>query len=201
MLFCPRCAMQQTETTKFCRGCGLPMTEVIQYVQSGGKTGLPSTSQMAIGPMDTFNRVYRVAELPPLKSEGKPSALSGLIRLLRSAWDVLGPRQKMTLAILVTVLSTPILGVLDADQELIGISALLSPLVIIFWFFYFRNQARQQASTAVPDLQRGEPLFPPAASIPLPSPNELRLSEPPREQTHPFPGSVPSVVEDETRRL
>lgn len=198
MLFCPRCAMQQTETTKFCRGCGLSMTEVVQYVQSGGKTGLPASIQ---GPMDTFDRVYRVAELHGSKSEGKSSVLSGLIRLLRSAWDVLGPRQKMTLAILVTVLSTPILGVLGADDELIGLSALLSPLVIIFWFFYFRNQARQQVSTAVPELQRGAPLFPPAASLPLPSPNELRLSEPPREQTHPFPGSVPSVVEDETRRL
>lgn len=194
MLFCPRCAMQQTETTKFCRGCGLPMAEVVQYVQSGGKTGLPASIQ---GPIDTFNRVYRVAEHPPLKSEGKPSALSGL----SSAWDVLGPRQKMTLAILVTTLATPILGVLGADGELIGLSALLSPLVIIFWFFYFRNQARQQASTAVPDPQRGEPLFPPVTSLPLSSPAELQVIETPRVQTHPFPGSVPSVVEDETRRL
>ncbi|MFZ4629147.1 MAG: hypothetical protein ACOYNR_12540 [Blastocatellia bacterium] len=198
MLFCPRCAMQQTETTKFCRGCGLSMTEVVQYVQGGGKTGLPASIQ---GPIDTFNRVYRVAELPPQKSEGKPSALSGLFRLLHSAWGALSPRQKMVLSILATVMSTPILGVLGADDELIGLSALLSPLVIIFWFFYFRNQARQQASTALPDPQRGEPLFPPAASLPLPSTNELRLSEPPREQTHPFPGAVPSVVEDETRRF
>jgi len=201
MLFCPRCAMQQTETTKFCRACGLPMTEVVQYVQSGGKTGPLAKSPVPIGPIDTFNRVYGVTGLPGSKSEEKPSALSGLIRLLRSAWDVLGPRQKMTLAILVTALSTPILGVLGADQELIGLSALLSPLVVIFWFFYFRNQARQQASTALPDSQRAAPLQPSVTSLPLSSPTELRATEPPREQTHPFPGSVPSVVEDETRRL
>lgn len=197
MLFCPRCAMQQTETTKFCRGCGLPMMEVVQYVQSGGKTGLPASIQ---GPMDTFDRVYRVAELPPQKSEGKPSAHSGPARLLHSTWGALSPRQKMVLSILGTVMSPPVLGVLGVD-ELVGIAALLIPVVVTFVVFYFRNQERQQARTAVPDLQRGEPLFPPAASLPLPSTNERRLSEPPREQTHPFPGSVPSVVEDETRRL
>jgi hypothetical protein len=198
MLYCPRCAMQQTETTKFCRGCGLPMMEVVQFVQSGGKTGLSARNPL---PMDTFDRVYGVTEIPPLKSEATPSASASLTRLLHSAWDALSPRQKMVLAMLVTAMSPAILGVLDAPDKLIGFSAILIPLVILFVFFYFRNQARQPASPALPDPLKGEPFLPSVTSRPLPSPEELRVSERSREQIHPFPRPVPSVVEEETRRL
>ena len=202
MLFCPRCAMQQTETTRFCRACGLPMTEVVQYVLSRGTAGLPPVKSEGApsapaGPtpvVDLFEAVY-------LKSSTKPSFLAGPIRLLHSAWDALSPRQKMALSILVAALSTPILGVLGAPDELTGLSALLTPLVILFVVFYFRNQARQPASPVQADPQRGEPLRPPMTSLPVSPPNELRLPERPRGQTHPFAGPVPSVVEDETRRL
>lgn len=202
MLFCPRCAMQQTETTRFCRACGLPMTEVVQYVMSGGTAGLPpvkseATPSSPAGPMpsvDLFEAVY-------LKSKATSSSPAGPTRLLHSTWDALSPRQKMVLSILVAALSTPILGVLGAAEELMGLSALLTPLVILFVFFYFRNQARHQAVTPPGDPQRGGPSLPPVASLPLSPPAQppapLRVGH----QTHPLPVPVASVVEEETRRL
>lgn len=39
-MFCPRCGSQNTDTTKFCRQCGLPMTQVTGYVSTGGTSQL-----------------------------------------------------------------------------------------------------------------------------------------------------------------
>jgi uncharacterized membrane protein YvbJ len=54
-MYCPRCGSQNTDATKFCRQCGLPLTQVMDYVAAGG-TGalahppspppLPETSEM-----------------------------------------------------------------------------------------------------------------------------------------------------------
>ena len=52
-MYCPRCGSQNTDATKFCRQCGLPLTQVGDYVATGG-TGtlaqppppLPETSEM-----------------------------------------------------------------------------------------------------------------------------------------------------------
>jgi len=54
-MYCPRCGSQNTDATKFCRQCGLPLAQVSDYVAGGG-TGaivrppappmLPETSEM-----------------------------------------------------------------------------------------------------------------------------------------------------------
>src|SRR5262245_7017851 len=53
-MFCPRCGSQNTDATKYCRQCGLPLAQVSDYVAAGG-TGaiarppappLPETSEM-----------------------------------------------------------------------------------------------------------------------------------------------------------
>jgi hypothetical protein len=55
-MYCPRCGSQNTDATKFCRQCGLPLAQVSDYVAAGG-TGaivrppappppLPETSEM-----------------------------------------------------------------------------------------------------------------------------------------------------------
>lgn len=35
-MYCPRCGAPNTDTTKFCRQCGLPMAQLTGYVASGG---------------------------------------------------------------------------------------------------------------------------------------------------------------------
>src|SRR6185503_5824058 len=50
-MYCPRCGSQNTEATKFCRQCGLALTQVIDYVSTGG-TG-------------TFARPPSMQPLPP----------------------------------------------------------------------------------------------------------------------------------------
>src|SRR5262249_34949814 len=35
-MYCPRCGSQNTDATKFCRQCGLPLAQVSDYVSAGG---------------------------------------------------------------------------------------------------------------------------------------------------------------------
>ena len=35
-MYCPRCGSQNTDATKFCRQCGLPLAQVSDYVAAGG---------------------------------------------------------------------------------------------------------------------------------------------------------------------
>lgn len=39
-MYCPRCGSQNTETTKYCRQCGLPLQQVSGYVATGGTGAL-----------------------------------------------------------------------------------------------------------------------------------------------------------------
>ena len=39
-MYCPRCGAPNTETTKFCRQCGLALMEVTNYVATGGTSPL-----------------------------------------------------------------------------------------------------------------------------------------------------------------
>lgn len=41
-MYCPRCGAPNTETTKFCRQCGLALIEVTNYVATGGTSALTS---------------------------------------------------------------------------------------------------------------------------------------------------------------
>src|SRR5438093_12963351 len=53
-MFCPRCGSQNTDATKYCRQCGLPLAQVSDYVAAGGTgaiarppaAALPETSEM-----------------------------------------------------------------------------------------------------------------------------------------------------------
>jgi zinc-ribbon domain len=47
-MYCPRCGAPNTETTKFCRQCGLALMEVTNYVATGGTSSLiPPAAPMA----------------------------------------------------------------------------------------------------------------------------------------------------------
>ncbi|MGH9847764.1 MAG: zinc-ribbon domain-containing protein, partial [Blastocatellia bacterium] len=53
-MYCPRCGMQNTETTKFCRQCGLSLAQITGFVSSGGTGALagppPPTPQPPLVP-------------------------------------------------------------------------------------------------------------------------------------------------------
>ncbi|MBK7597364.1 MAG: zinc ribbon domain-containing protein [Acidobacteria bacterium] len=67
-MFCPRCGSQNTDTTKYCRQCGLPLTQLTGYVATGGTAPLQP--------------------LPPLQQAS--SALSKMT-------EGLSPKQKMVI--------------------------------------------------------------------------------------------------------
>ena len=50
-MYCPRCGAPNTETTKFCRQCGLALMEVTNYVATGGTASLmppaPPSAELA----------------------------------------------------------------------------------------------------------------------------------------------------------
>ena len=47
-MYCPRCGAPNTDTTRFCRQCGLSLMEVTNYVATGGTAPLaPHASQAA----------------------------------------------------------------------------------------------------------------------------------------------------------
>lgn len=43
-MYCPRCGAPNTETTKFCRQCGLSLAQLTGYVASGGSAPLAAPS-------------------------------------------------------------------------------------------------------------------------------------------------------------
>ncbi|NOT63237.1 MAG: zinc ribbon domain-containing protein [Acidobacteria bacterium] len=46
-MYCPRCGAPNTETTKFCRQCGLALMEVTNYVATGGTSKLTQPPSQA----------------------------------------------------------------------------------------------------------------------------------------------------------
>ncbi len=50
-MYCPRCGSQNTETTKYCRQCGLPLNQIVGYVSSGGTAPLAPARPTASNPI------------------------------------------------------------------------------------------------------------------------------------------------------
>ncbi len=200
-MYCPRCGSPNTDTTKFCRQCGLSLSQLVDYVASGGTSPLTS------------------ANLPNL-AQPVTQSLEGMT-----------PRQKMALTIIGMMLLVPFFGVVGEalfnTGEIAGLPAMLLPFGIIWAVFHFRNQARRLAQEqwqrqmqmnqmyvpvqpylpppvqqpiyqpAQPPRQEAvlQPMHPPAYQTPLPATPQ----EPPN--TNPLGTAPSSVVEDETKRL
>lgn len=45
-MYCPRCGSPNTDTTKFCRQCGLSMTQLSGYIASGGTGALKDSGSV-----------------------------------------------------------------------------------------------------------------------------------------------------------
>lgn len=185
-MFCPRCGSQNTEATKFCRQCGLPIAQVMDYVATGG------TGALARAPAP-----------PPLSPP-----------MLETA-EMLSLKHKRALTIL-SVCIAPIIFAIFADSvlgfgDIAGIPFLLIPIGIVWARFRYKMELRrlqerqlqefyerQQHQQAPPQQAAGPKLI-----IQAPSNQgafgQAQLDAP---RTNPLADPSPgSVVEDETRKF
>ena len=202
-MYCPRCGSPNSDTTKFCRQCGLGLQQVTGYVASGGTAPLP------------------------------PQPVQPPVNPLAKATEGLTPKQKMILAILLMVLSPAIFGTFgavtgfeDFGAGLAGISAILMPIGIVFTVMGYKAQQRRMEQAAMqqpfyppPPMQPMQhQMPPPVAPYSLPQGTQQPIQQPvqqpvmqPQHYQPPVyhqPAPPPtnplgpgSVVEDETRRL
>jgi hypothetical protein len=189
-MYCPRCGSQNTDTTKFCRQCGLPLAQVMDYVATGG-TG-------------AFTRPPSPQPPPPLLETS----------------EMLGLKQKKVLTILSVCIAPVVFGILAGNLlglgEFAGIPFMLVPVGIVWANFRYKMRLRQlqerqlqeyyahqqyQQSTpqqAMPQQAPGPKLIIQAA------PNQASYGQPPSDAPRTNPLAEPShgsVVEDETRKF
>jgi hypothetical protein len=193
-MYCPRCGSPNNDTTKFCRQCGLALTQVTGYVASGG------TGSLTPPPAPT-----------PKRPGGNP---------IGKLTEGMTPRQKKILAILCFVFLPGFFAVADIDF-MVPIAGVVMILGIVWSSIYFKNQERrlanQQLWQSQQDLIRQMHQQAPTPAQPgaLPHP-ALPISQPTQQQprqpvyqppmvpspppTNPLKG-LGSVTEEETQRL
>ena len=177
-MFCPRCGTQVTETTKFCRSCGLPLLPVNNFVSSGGT--MPLTPGMA--------------EEPPSRNP------------LTNIFGDFTPKQRMIMTIIALVFSPAIFAVLGEalgsrflGEAMPAIAGVLLVPGIIYAVMRYKNQERKMAQRqAMPPL--AQPIITPQQF----SPNTTYQPPIPPQYTNPLADSPVmrgSVTEEETQRL
>ena len=144
-MYCPRCGSSVPENTKFCRGCGLPLAAITNFVASGG------------------------AEPPPSAPSSNPldGLLSGMTPKQRLVLTIL------FFVFAPTILGVIIESI--GLKQLAGIPSVLIPIGIVWAVFHYKNRMRllQQAPTpftaAPPNLagQAYQPPLPPVQTNPL----------------------------------
>ncbi|MEP7341195.1 MAG: zinc ribbon domain-containing protein [Acidobacteriota bacterium] len=189
-MYCPRCGSPNPDATKFCRQCGLALTQLTGYVASGGTARLSQPQ----------------------------SGLPNLPDLAARATDGMTPKQKLVMTILLIVFSSAIFGVLGGVTGLTGLfgplaalSGVLTPIGIVWAVIRYKAQKRRTEQAQM--MQ--QPMYPPVAQYSLPQPAQQPIqqtAQQPRQpvyQTPVAPSPPPtnplkspgSVIEDETRRL
>lgn len=173
-MFCPNCGAQTTESTKYCRQCGLPLSRLVEYVASRGTAPLVSPpTEPASGSIakDTFG---------------------------------LTPKQQLILTIMLFVFVPGIFGVLGeliGMHQLAGIPGVLMPLGIIWAVFRYKNQMRLWRSQELQQLYGQQPQFQPQSfQPPISRPQAYQSpAAPPTNRIVEAPGG--SITEDETKQL
>ncbi|MBO0863021.1 MAG: zinc ribbon domain-containing protein [Chloracidobacterium sp.] len=185
-MYCPRCGSQNTDTTKFCRQCGLPIAQVTDYVSTGG------TGALARAPYQ-----------PP------PS-----LPLIETS-EMLALKHKRTLMTLGVCIAPVIFAILSDEVlkvgDIAGIPFLLIPIGIVWVRSHYKMQlrrleerqlqeyyARQQHQQAMSQQAPGPKLIiqEPSEQAPIGQP---RFDAP---RTNPLAESYrDSVVEEATRKL
>ncbi len=200
-MYCPRCGAPNAETTKFCRQCGLGLTQLAGYVATGG------TAQLT----------------PPA-----PSPVSHLAQMTASYSPK--QKMWLTILCLIflpgffAVLTDP-LGLSDFFVPVMG---MLMCVGIPWAVIHFRNQQRLfdqqkwQAQMHMQQMPIGAPMPPMAPPVqqylqpPMQQPVQMPVQQPlqqpyapqpvyqapqPIPQTNPLGTAPGSVTEDDTRRL
>jgi hypothetical protein len=187
-MYCPRCGSQNTDTTKFCRQCGLPLAQVSDYLAAGG------TGALARPPAP-----------PPLIETSEMLALKHK-RILTILGVCIAP---IVFAIIADALKI---------DDIAGIPFILVPIGIVWASFRYKAQLRrlqerqlqefyahqqyqQSMPQQAPAQQAGPKLIIQAPSNQAPSGQpQLAQSDAPRTNPLAEP-SHGSVVEDETRKF
>lgn len=180
-MYCPRCGSQNTDATKFCRQCGLPIAQVIDYVAVGGTGALPQSTSP-----------------PPLPETSEMLALKQK-RILTILGVCIAP-----------VVFAAIADEVFKLDNLAGIPFLLVPIGIVWAKFRYKMQLRRlqerqlQEYYARQQYAQPMPQQAPAPKLILqPQTNEPQLAQLlDAPKTNPLAEPPPgSVVEDETRKL
>src|SRR3989442_964541 len=133
-MYCPRCGSPFPENTKFCRGCGLPLAAITNFVASGG------------------------AEPPPSAPSPNPPAgpLDGLL-------SGMTPKQRLVLTILFFVFAPTMLGIIIESiglKQLAGIPSVLIPIGIVWAVFHYKNRMRLLQQAPPPPFTAAPPNLP-----------------------------------------
>lgn len=191
-MYCPRCGSPNPDVTKFCRQCGLALTQLSGYVASGGTAPLPQARPTSPNPL------AQATEGMTLKQKLVMTIL--LIVFSPAIFGVLGG---------VTGLGKEVFGPLAA------ISGVLTPLGVVWAVMRYKAQKRkmEQAMMQQPMYQPiPQQAIPPIAHHNLPNPAQQPIQQPvqqPRQPVYQPPSPPPtnplntpgSVTEDETRRF
>lgn len=180
-MYCPRCGSQNTETTKYCRQCGLPLQQVSGYVATGGTGALAQPPSYSAPPPFQFTET---AEMLALK-------------------------QRRIMTILSVCIAPIIFAIIGAGmfnlEEVVAIPFMLMPLGIAWAMFRYKTQLRQLQERQMREYYAQRQYQQPAQQPPTPQP--LFQSQPYQPQLN-APGTNPlaeisqgSIVEDETRKL
>lgn len=182
-MYCPRCGSQNTDATKFCRQCGLPLTQVMDYVAAGG-TGALAQPQ--------------APQPPPLRETSAMLALKQK-RVFAILSVCIAP-------VVFAVLADEVFKVGD----IAGIPFLLVPLGIVWAVFRYKMQLRrlqeQQLQEYYAQHHQPAPQQSPTPKLILqPQTDQSQLAQlahvdAPRTNPLAEP-SHGSVVEDETRKF
>ena len=148
-MFCPRCGAQAAENTRFCRGCGLPLAAVGNFVASGGAE----------------------APAPPVNSTGSMAGTpsGGLLAGMT-------PKQRMVMTILFFIFAPAVMGIIGDSiglDELAALPSVLIPIGIVWAVFRYKNEMRRLTQSPLTNQptnlpgQTYQPPLPPHQTNPL----------------------------------
>jgi hypothetical protein len=184
-MYCPRCGSQNTDATRFCRQCGLPLAQVMDYVSTGG-TGALAQPQYQPPP-------------PPL---------------LETA-EMLGLKQKRILTILSVCISPVVLAIFLNNipwvDDFAGIPFMLVPIGVVWARYRYKMELRRlqerqlQEYYAHQQHQQTISQQPPGPKLVIQAPsNPAPFIQPQMDAPRTNPLAEPShgsVIEDETRKF
>lgn len=185
-MYCPRCGSQNTDATKFCRQCGLPLAQVMDYVAAGGTGALAQASAPQPAPL-----LPETSEMLALKQQ----------RALTILGVCISP-------IVLAILANEVLGMGDIS----GIPFLLVPIGIVWARFRYKMQLRRMQERQLQEYYANQQYH---QQMPQQAPTPKLILQPPSDQqqlaqlaqvdaprTNPLAEpSHGSVVEDETRKF